>query len=152
MASNTGRASPLIVLVDDAEGVRFALTELLENNGFRVMALAGGQQALKWLTDLADGERPAAFVIDLVMDDVNGFEVLTAAKTALPSIPILAISGGTRNLAPDLPLELAEQTGADACLHACLQKPFANEAFLETVRTLIKTKSVAGQKMVDDRT
>ncbi len=149
MTSHTDRVSPLVVLVDDAEGVRFALSELLENNGFRVIALAGGRQAVTWLTELGDGERPAAFVIDLVMDDLNGFEVLTATKAALPEVPVLAISGGTRNLAPDLPLELAGQTGADACL----QKPFANETFLDTVRTLITGAAGAQRKpAVDERT
>jgi CheY-like chemotaxis protein len=148
MTSHTGPDSPLIVLVDDAEGIRFALSELLENNGFRVMALAGGQQALTWLTELGGGECPAAIVIDLVMDDVNGFEVLTAAKASLPAVPVLAISGGTRNLSPDLPLELASQTGADACL----QKPFANDTFLEMVNTLIRQASSAeGKPMADDR-
>jgi CheY-like chemotaxis protein len=136
MTSDEDRHRELIVLVDDAEAVRFALGELLENEGFRVAALADGRQALTWLTDTGRKETPALLVIDLVMEDVTGFDVLTQAKVALPDVPVLVISGGTRNLTPDLPLELAGQTGADACL----QKPFSNEVFLETVRRLIGSR------------
>jgi CheY-like chemotaxis protein len=141
MNSGSQVRKPLIALVDDAEGVRFALGELLRSDGFEVALGEGGRQGVEMLQAAArSGQVPAVLVVDLVMDDVNGFDVITEAKRLLPNLPILAISGGTRNVMPDLPLELAAATGAAACL----QKPFNNDDFLAAVRRLVAATD-AGQ-------
>lgn len=123
-----------IVIIDDSEAVRFALGEVLSLEGYRVVPAAGGEAGLAVIRRCAaDGKPPSLIIVDLVMDDVNGFDVMAAARQSLPDTPILAISGGTRNVSPDLPLELAAQTGAAACL----QKPFSNDEFLGSVSKLI---------------
>jgi CheY-like chemotaxis protein len=67
------------------------------------------------------------------MDDLPGYEVIKHAKLTFPAVPVIAISGGTRNVPSDLPLDLAKRSGADLCL----SKPFTNDELLAGLRTLI---------------
>jgi CheY-like chemotaxis protein len=127
--------SNLLVLIDDSEHIRFALSELLESAGYAVRALSGGQEAIVALIDLAAANRvPAAVVVDLVMDSVSGYDVIAVVKRHFPRCPVIAISGGTPNVDPDLPLDLAKRRGADICL----RKPFGNAELLSALRSLTK--------------
>jgi CheY-like chemotaxis protein len=122
-----------IVVIDDSAAILYALDELLGAAGYPAMTVGGGVEALAAIDRLsAAAQPPALFVVDLVMDDVNGFDVILRARTYFPATPVLAMSGGTRSVAPDLSLELARQSGADECL----QKPFGNDEFLSAVRRL----------------
>jgi CheY-like chemotaxis protein len=149
MRESAGLQDPIeghlqVVLIDDSDGVRYALGELLRSAGHSVTMAANGKSGIELLLDLATNHTPIdLLVVDLVMDEVTGYDVMAKARELLPTVPILAISGGTRNLAPDLPLELAAQTGAAACL----QKPFSNEAFLGVVQRL----GIQGSKPEGDR-
>ena len=125
--------SNLLVLIDDSEQIRFALSELLETAGYAIRALSGGQEAIVALIDLAAANRvPAAVVVDLVMDSVSGYDVIAVVKRHFPRCPVIAISGGTPNVDPDLPLDLAKRRGADVCL----RKPFGNVELLSALRSL----------------
>ncbi len=120
----------LIVLVDDSEPIRFALTELLSSSGYSILGLESGEQGVKALAELAAaGRRPAAVVADLVMNGTPGYDVIVEAKRRFPDCPVIAISGGSPNVEPDLPLELAKRRGADVCL----RKPFGNDEFLSAL-------------------
>lgn len=120
----------LIVLVDDSEPIRFALGELLSASGYAVIGLESGDDGVKALADLAAaGRRPDAVVADLVMNGTPGYDVIVEAKRRFPGCPVIAISGGTPNVEPDLPLELAKRRGADVCL----RKPFDNDEFLSAL-------------------
>src|SRR5271170_6636517 len=117
----------MILLVDDSEQIRFALTELLQASGYPVVLAADGRAGLKALSDMGQsGAAPAAVITDLVLDDVPGYDVIFEAKRRFPGCPVIAISGGTLNVGPELPLDLAKRRGADACL----RKPFSNGDFL----------------------
>ncbi|HXZ00625.1 MAG TPA: response regulator [Stellaceae bacterium] len=129
------RNDKLLIVVDDSEQIRFALSELLASSGYSVMAFPGGLESIAALTDLAKrGIAPAAAVIDLVMDDILGYEVIAAAKKLFPACPVIAISGGTPNVDPELPLDLAGRRGADVCL----RKPFGNAELMLALGSAIK--------------
>ena len=130
-----------IVLVDDSEPIRFALGELLTQSGYGVLAAASGREALEVIGELARASRPpAAVVADLVMDDLPGYDIIKHAKQVFPAMPVIAISGGTRNVPSDLPLDLARRSGADVCL----SKPFGNDEFLDHLGSLIAKFARAG--------
>lgn len=131
--SQIAAGAQLIVLVDDSAPIRFALGELLSSAGYAVLPATNGRESLEVLNDLAAlGRTPAAVVADLVMDDLPGYDVIKHAKRTFPAVPVIAISGGTRNVPSDLPLDLAKRSGADLCL----SKPFTNDEFLAGLRTL----------------
>ena len=110
-----------ILVVDDDLAIRELLTDLLEGEGYAVIAAANGVEAL----DRAAIERPAAILMDLMMPVMSGAEA-TARLKANPStgsIPVIAMSAG-RNLAA-----IATTISADGFV----AKPFDIDFFLDTI-------------------
>ena len=70
-----------VLLVDDNDGLRGALAELLILDGYRVREARNGAHALRLLVD--EGVRPFAVVLDLTMPAVDGWEF----RRALADIP-----------------------------------------------------------------
>ncbi|MDY0885783.1 adenylate/guanylate cyclase domain-containing protein [Dongia soli] len=103
-----------ILVVDDIEANRDLLSRRLTRDGHRVVSVAGGQQALQ---ALADGEFDLV-LLDLMMPDINGFDVLVRMKAdeRLRRIPVIMVTA------------LAETESAVRCIEAgaedYLPKPF----------------------------
>ena len=80
-----------LLIVDDIEDNRFALSRRLARQGYlNVTTAADGRQALELLNC-----RPFDLVLlDIMMPNVNGYEVLTAMKAneRLRHIPVIMIS------------------------------------------------------------
>jgi len=86
-----------ILIVDDSESDRKLLQDILENAGYRVVGLDGGQAARDWLV-----QHDACLVIlDLMMPGVSGFDVLRFIRDnqALADIPVLVVSA--KELTPE---------------------------------------------------
>ncbi len=85
-----GRDGATVLVVDDDRVNRLTLTGLLEIEGYRVRAVADGQQGL----DALDAERFDAVLLDLLMPGIDGLEVLATMKAdpRLWRIPVLVIS------------------------------------------------------------
>jgi adenylate cyclase len=103
-----------ILVVDDIEANRDLLSRRLTRDGHRVASVAGGQQALQ---ALADNEFDLV-LLDLMMPDINGFDVLVRMKAdeRLRRVPVIMITA------------LAEADSAVRCIEAgaedYLPKPF----------------------------
>ncbi|MEW6304514.1 MAG: response regulator [Verrucomicrobiota bacterium] len=81
----------LLLLVDDNELNRERLAGRLQRQGYRVLTVAGGEQALQKIT-----EEPVDLVLlDSMMPGLSGQEVLRAIKEAptTQDIPVIMISG-----------------------------------------------------------
>jgi DNA-binding NtrC family response regulator len=78
-----------ILVVDDEETVRDALTLTLESWGYTAQAVETGSAALRVI------ERGATDLIltDLVMPEVDGLAILRKAKAEAPDVPVLILSG-----------------------------------------------------------
>ena len=63
---------PDVLIVDDEPQVREVVATYLEREGFSVRSAADGQQAL----DEIAAKRPDAMVLDLMLPEVSGLEVL----------------------------------------------------------------------------
>jgi class 3 adenylate cyclase len=85
------RADAALLVVDDNEDNRYALTRRLAREGYANVAIAvDGRQAL----DLLDGKRFDLVLLDIMMPNVNGYEVLEKMKAhdTLRHIPVIMIS------------------------------------------------------------
>lgn len=85
--------SKLIALAEDEETLREICTIRLQNAGFTVAAFSDGLSLLAWLAD----NRPAAVVLDILMPEMNGFEVLASihqhfADKNIEKIPVIVYS------------------------------------------------------------
>ena len=92
MMGNTPCQSEAILIVDDDEGVREVLCQMLRCQNLPVKAVADGESALQYLAHSAP---PLAF-IDLVMPGIDGAEVLRAARQQHPDMPVVIMSGLNR--------------------------------------------------------
>jgi len=76
-----------LLIVDDEEAVRDALSRRLERKGFRVTACPNGRRALELL-----GERQFDLVLlDVVMSGLDGFQVLEALRSRynIAELPVI---------------------------------------------------------------
>lgn len=77
-----------LLLIEDDPGVREALALALELNGYSVSCAETGSQGLQLLK-----KQPDVIVLDVLLPDTNGFEVLTSirSQTDLPILMLTAL-------------------------------------------------------------
>jgi CheY-like chemotaxis protein len=70
------KESPKILIADDQESVVELMVSLVKEEDYIISRVSGGKEAIeRALTDLPD-----AIILDLLMPDVSGFEVIKALK------------------------------------------------------------------------
>ena len=120
-----------VLFVEDDEMMRASLTFALESAGFKVVQAADGSQALAALA----GEPPDLLVLDLVLPDMDGWEILRRVRGAeeIPRFPVLVITG-----LEGVSAEEALRLGADEFL----AKPVSPHVFVDTVLRLLSQPAV----------
>jgi PAS domain S-box-containing protein len=83
-------SSPLVLVCDDDSVTRTALQNLLEQQNYRVVAVANGEEAVKQATIAP----PDAILLDLLMPGMNGWQVMASLKQRVETkdIPIVICS------------------------------------------------------------
>lgn len=110
--SPAAAASPIVnvLVVDDDEYFRALARKILEPAGFHVKEAESVAQCLDRLrSDVFD-----AVIMDIVMPEHDGIEVLRDLKTRFPEIKIITVSGVDCS---DLYLTVSAYLGADASLN-----------------------------------
>jgi len=84
-----------VLVVDDEESTRELLKEMLESNGCIPLLAANGKEALATLARIPVN----AVLLDLMMPEMDGFEVLVHLKDdpGLRNIPVLVLTGKELN-------------------------------------------------------
>ena len=78
-----------VLLVDDEKLIRHSFSRDLKAEHFMVTAVAGGKEAIN---ALAQGQYDLV-ITDLMMPDVDGFEVLKTAKKIAPETSVIILTG-----------------------------------------------------------
>ncbi len=122
---------PLVLIAEDEPYIVESLTFLMEGAGLEVAVAKDGAEALQAVKSL----RPAVVILDLMLPEENGMEVLRVVKgdPDLRGIPILVLTA--RGQENDRQTALA--LGADAFV----TKPFSNR---EVVKQTLALAGVAG--------
>lgn len=81
-------AGERLLLVDDEENLRSMLDAALRHSGFDVVPVATGRAAL----DAVKTERPALIVLDVMLPDIDGFEVCRRLRTEGDRTPVLFLT------------------------------------------------------------
>lgn len=122
----TEQPQKLVILVEDEEDIARLIAHHLKLAGFHV------HRPEKVSDLIADAERlcPSLFILDLMLPEMDGFQLCRAVKAhrILHTIPILILTA--RTAAEDR--KRALESGADQYM----TKPFKPSVLLETVRTL----------------
>jgi CheY-like chemotaxis protein len=118
----TSIAPPCRVLViDDEPLVRSHVRRLLERHGFSVEDAAGGNAGLETIRRAL----PDVVLIDMMMPDLDGVEVVRRLRASGVNVPIVLCSGN---------LDAARERGLDpASVQGMLQKPFDRDELLEAI-------------------
>ena len=71
-----------IFLIEDEAGLVEIYEEILEKSGFEVNVMKWGKSALDKLNKIKEGkiEKPDLVLLDLILPDINGMEILERAK------------------------------------------------------------------------
>ena len=107
---------PRVLVIEDDPDMIDLLNVILRRGGYQPVSALGGQEGLRVLRE----EGADLILLDLMMDDINGWRVLELVKQdeSLRSIPVLIVSA--RHF-----LEDPDQTAAHAGLfEGYLVKPF----------------------------
>ena len=83
-----GGIKKAILLVDDDPKQVKLLSLRLANEGYRVLAAQSGEQALETIKL----EKPALVLLDILMPDLNGIEVLKKIKKIDSNIPVAMVT------------------------------------------------------------
>ncbi len=116
---------PKILIVDDEENVRKALSRWFEASGFEVDVAADGASAVS----MCQGNQYNAVTMDYEMPQMNGRDAIRAIKEVQPLLPIIILTGYF-----DTGMESMEY---EACL--VLYKPVGMRELEDEVRRLMAT-------------
>ena len=115
-----------VLVVDDEEVMRDVLGALLEREGCRVRLAATGAEAI----DAAEAETLDVAIVDVMMPDINGIEVLDRLKAINPELPVIMITAfGTAANTRE-----AFKRGA----FDFIEKPFKNDEVLVVLRNAVE--------------
>jgi len=110
-----------VLVVDDEPDTRVLMQTMLERNGFEVITADGGSDALAYLAR----DTPSLILLDLEMDDMNGWEVLSMLRghPRFGTFKVVVVSGAK---------------GSVPKWAGYLRKPFRLDALLELLEGGVK--------------
>jgi DNA-binding response OmpR family regulator len=118
---------PRILVVDDEDDIRSLIREVLEERGFDIIEAVNGKEAMALIRDF----RPELIILDLVMPEMEGIEVIRAVRRSGAKTRIVAISGA----ASGAYLRPAGYLGADMMV----KKPFPPVFLADRVEELLRS-------------
>jgi len=116
---------PLVLVADDEPRITKLVSLALSNEGFRVVTASSGEEALR----RAEEVRPDIVLLDIVMPDIDGIEVMRQLRERR-SVPVILLTakGSTSDKAKGLDL------GADDYV----AKPFDLDELAARVRAVLR--------------
>jgi two-component system, OmpR family, response regulator len=126
LAARDGAGEARLLVVDDEEIILELLSGSLRLAGFEVMTAASGMEALR----VAAASRPDLILLDVMMPDGDGFEVVRRMRSSGPDVPVIFLSArdGVRERVAGLAL------GGDDYV----TKPFSLDEVLERIRAVLR--------------
>jgi len=118
-----------ILIADDNENIRDALTYLLEDEGYQLWLAKDGADTLKKAKEV----HPDILFLDIMMPEINGYDVCRILKNdpELKNIYIIILTAKG---------QLAEQErGKEAGADEYIVKPFSPMEILTKVKSILNT-------------
>jgi CheY-like chemotaxis protein len=119
-------ADKIILLVDDEIMLRDLLAEMLESNGYNVIKVGSGMEAIRVLTEEIKVD---LVIIDYNMPEMNGLETTSKIRELKLKMPII-LSSGSMGLEEKIDMR-------EAGITATLTKPYEFDTMFTTIQKLI---------------
>ncbi|MFO7815185.1 MAG: response regulator transcription factor [Halanaerobiales bacterium] len=114
-----------VYLVEDDKNLNSILTSYLKNEGWRVKSFKNGLSAEKVIE-----EKPDLWVLDIMLPDIDGFELIDKIKKNDPEIPVIFISARDE--------DLDRITGLEKGSDDYIAKPFSPRELVIRIKKLFK--------------
>lgn len=115
-----------VLVLEDEPQMRSMLTDNLEFEGYRVTAVATGEEALQAVT----GRRFALLLVDVMLPGISGFDVCQQLRARGMHVPIVVLTARTH--------EQDRVRGLDLGADDYVSKPFSVRELLARVRALVR--------------
>jgi len=125
-----------ILIVDDEEIVRDALSEWLDNLGYQTTAVNDGFKAIE-LVELDDWD---VALVDLKMPKMNGIELLRRLREIKPDLPVIIITG---HGSVDSAVMAMKEGAADYVM-----KPFNPEEINIIIKKLFEHREIVKENII----
>ncbi len=123
-------AEPLVLVVDDEEGIRESLSGIFQDEGCEVLTSGSGEEAI----EIVNEQNPRLIFLDIWLPGIDGIQTLEEIKALRPDLPVIMISGhGNIELAVK-----ATKIGA----YDFLEKPLSLERVLLVARRALEKQSL----------
>jgi DNA-binding response OmpR family regulator len=113
-----------ILIADDNENIREALTSILEDEGYALWIAKDGAEALRKVREIS----PDILVLDVMMPKVSGYEVCRTVKNDPDLKKIFVLMLSAKGQATEQ--ELGKEAGADEYI----VKPFSPSEILARIK------------------
>lgn len=120
-----------ILLVEDDPALALGLVDTLEFEGFRVVHAKTGGDAV----EKVGSERPDCVILDLMLPDINGYQVCQRVRKDDQQVPILMLTARSQ--------EVDKIRGLDAGADDYVTKPFGLGELVARIRALLRRTSRA---------
>lgn len=119
-----------VLVVEDEPEVQTIICDMLAQAGHEAVPAGTGQAAM----DDVRNQSYDLLITDIVMREVDGWQVIRWLRANRPATPVIAVSGGARALHPETALNLSKAYGA----HRVLTKPVSRAELLQAVADLLR--------------
>ena len=110
-----------VLVIDDQNDVRAVICMVLQVNGFDVVEAATATAGHKAFEE----GRFDVVIVDLLLEDAMGLDVIAKLRERVPGLPVVAVSG-----LPSLNLDVQKSKLSDV---VCLRKPFRPNELLGAI-------------------
>ena len=118
-----------ILVVEDEPQLALGLQDALEFEGFRVLTCGAGRDGVA----LAKSERPHAVLLDLMLPDINGYQVCQEIRRSDAVVPILMLTAKSQ--------EADKIRGLDVGADDYVTKPFSVAELIARIRAMFRRAS-----------
>ena len=121
-----------LLIADDEENLAYALKAVLEDAGYNCDVCFDGKSAIRLISqEIYDG-----LILDIMMPEKNGYEVLSIIRKKKIDIPVLLLSALS---------EVDDKVqGFDLGANDYLSKPFSTKELIARIKVMLK------ENIVDD--
>ncbi|HEY3251867.1 MAG TPA: response regulator [Ignavibacteria bacterium] len=115
-----------ILIIDDNKYLRFTLSTLVEESGYKAIEAGDKEKAIKMLKS----KKPNLIILDKRLPDCDGFDLLKEIKNLDGNIPVIMLTAYAENSSAGRAIDL----GA----YAFMTKPFDNTEMVSTIKKALK--------------
>jgi DNA-binding response OmpR family regulator len=115
-----------ILVIEDEPHILLGLKDALEFEGFSVLSAGSGKAGL----GVAQKERPDAVLLDLMLPDLNGYQVCEELRRTSPLVPIIMLTAKSQ--------EADKIRGLEAGADDYVTKPFSVGELVARIRAIFR--------------